>query len=112
MPADAMAARFKAIAWLLAAGVLLHIPSPAAATSQPEQGAQLAAICAACHRLDGKTSSAPSIVGRKPAKLAADMAAFRSGKGENQIMHAVALSLSDDETATLARYLAGLGGEP
>jgi cytochrome c553 len=34
------------------------------------------------------------------------MAAFKSGERSSQIMHAVALSLSDGEIAALAEYLA------
>jgi cytochrome c553 len=34
------------------------------------------------------------------------MAAFKSGARSSQIMHAIALSLSDGEVATLAEYLA------
>ena len=39
-------------------------------------------------------------------KFAGAMAAFKSGERSSQIMHAVALSLSDDEIVTLAEYLA------
>ena len=65
-----------------------------------DRGAQLAAICASCHRLDGRDKGIPSIVGMDKEKLAGAMAAFKSGERSSQIMHAVALSLSDDEIAT------------
>ena len=71
-----------------------------------ERGAQLAAMCASCHRLDGRDKGIPAIVGMDKEKLAEAMAAFKSGARSSSIMHAVALQLSDAETATLAEYLA------
>jgi sulfide dehydrogenase cytochrome subunit len=74
--------------------------------AQDERGAQLAAVCASCHRLDGRDKGIPSIVGMDKEKFAGAMAAFKSGDRSSQIMHAVALSLSDDEIVMLAEYLA------
>jgi sulfide dehydrogenase cytochrome subunit len=70
------------------------------------RGPQLAAMCASCHRLDGRDKGIPSIVGLDKQRLAGAMVAFKSGERSSQIMHAVALSLSDDEIAALAEYLA------
>jgi cytochrome c553 len=97
------------VAFALAA--LLYLPSSGAATAS-DRGAQLAALCAACHRLDSKKKALPSIVGRQATNLAAAMQAFRSGKRPSQIMHAVALSLSEDEIAAIARYLTRYGAGP
>lgn len=44
-------------------------------------------------------------------KFVGVMAAFKSGERPSQMMHAVALSLSDDEIATLAEYLAARPNE-
>lgn len=71
-----------------------------------ERAAELAAMCASCHRLDGRDTGIPSIVGMDAQKFAEAMAAFRSGARSNSIMHAVALQLSDAEIAALAEYLA------
>ncbi len=71
-----------------------------------ERGNQLAAMCASCHRLDGRDKGIPSIVGIDKEKFADAMAAFKSGARSSSIMHAVALQLSDAEIATLAQYLA------
>ena len=71
-----------------------------------ERGAQLVAMCAACHRLDGHDIAIPSIVGVDVQKLAEAMVAFKSGARSSQIMHAVALQLNDAEIETLAEYLA------
>ena len=71
-----------------------------------ERGAELAAMCASCHRLDGSGKAIPSIVGMDKQKLIDAIAAYQSGARASSIMHAVALQLGDGETATLADYLA------
>ncbi len=76
--------------------------------AENNRGAQLAAMCASCHRLDGRDRGIPSIVGLDKKTLAGDMAAFKSGEHASQIMHAVAQSLSDTEIAALTQYLAAL----
>ena len=67
------------------------IPSPAA---QNNRGAQLAAMCAACHRLDGMDKGIPTIIGMDEKKLTELMAEFKSGKRASQIMSVVARSRS------------------
>ena len=74
--------------------------------AENEQGAQLAAMCAACHRLDGHDEGIPSIIGLDPKKLTETMEAFRTDKRSSQIMNVVARSLSAEEIAALAEYLA------
>ncbi len=74
--------------------------------AENSQGAQLAAMCASCHRLDGQDKGIPSIIGLDENKLAGMMAEFKSDKRKSQIMGVVARSLSDEEIAELAHYLA------
>ena len=81
------------------------------AGAENQRGAQLAAICASCHRLDGQGAGMGSIVGLDGHKLTGLMQAFKSDESSNHIMHAVSLTLSDDEIATLAAYLAAQGKE-
>jgi cytochrome c553 len=76
-----------------------------------ERGAQLAAMCASCHRLDGRDKGIPSIVGMDKEKFTETMTAFKSGARSSSIMHAVALQLSNAEIATLAQYLAARANE-
>jgi cytochrome subunit of sulfide dehydrogenase len=71
-------------------------------------GAQLAAMCASCHRLDGGDGSIPTILGMSPEMVTRAMLAYRSRERPGHIMRAIALSLSDEEIATVARYLAAL----
>jgi cytochrome subunit of sulfide dehydrogenase len=94
---------------IVASVVALVAHSGRAADTQ--RGAQLAAICASCHRLDGHDKGIPSIVRLDKNELVAIMAAFKSGERSSQIMHAVALTLSDNDIATLADYLATLPKE-
>lgn len=82
------------------------VPVVQSAAAENERAAQLAAVCAACHRLDGRDTGIPPIVGLDEIKLAGMLAAFKSGARGSQIMHAVALSLSDEEIAAVARHLA------
>jgi cytochrome subunit of sulfide dehydrogenase len=72
----------------------------------PDRGAQLAAVCASCHRLDGRDHGIPSIVGLDQATLVAEMAAFKSGERTSQIMRVMSLSLTADDFSAVARYLA------
>ena len=84
--------------------VLVILCTDGGMTADNERGAQLAAMCASCHRLDGGDKGIPAIVGMDKEKLAEAMAAFKSGARSSSIMHAVALQLSDAEIATLAEY--------
>ncbi len=105
-PADRGASGANLIATLLLAIgpiALIVFSSPAA---ENDQGAQLAAMCASCHRLDGLDKGIPSIIGLDQTKLAGMMAEFKSDKRKSQIMGVVARSLSDEEIAEVARYLA------
>lgn len=83
--------------------VLVALPSLAA---ENDQGAQLAAMCAACHRLDGLDQGIPSIIGLDESKFTGIMAEFKSDARKSQIMGVVARSLSDEEVAEVAQYLA------
>jgi cytochrome c553 len=76
-----------------------------------DQSAQLAATCAACHRLDGHDKGIPSIVGLSEEQFIVAMGAFKSGERSGPIMRTVARSLSKEQIAILARYFAARGKE-
>jgi cytochrome c553 len=92
------------LALMMVSPIVLIVHRSAAVENN--QGAQLAAMCAACHRLDGRDEGIPTIIGLEPKKLADTMEAFRSGQRSSQIMSVVARSLSTEEIAALAEYLA------
>ena len=95
----------RIIALLMATSPFVFAVHPSAA-AENNRGAQLAAMCASCHRLDGRDQGIPSIIGLDKKKLAETMEAFRSGKRESQIMNVVARSFSTEEIDALADYLA------
>jgi len=74
-----------------------------------DQGGQIAAVCASCHRLDGGDRGIPSIIGLGQDRLMRAMLAYRLGERLSHTMQAIALSLSDEEIATVARFLAAQG---
>jgi cytochrome subunit of sulfide dehydrogenase len=95
----------------IAAGLALLV-SQSGTAAGPDQGAQLAAICASCHRLDGGGAGVPSIIGLGEERLTSALLAYRASESPNHIMHAIALSLSDEEIASVARYIAARGSNP
>ena len=94
----------RIIALLMATSPFVFVVHPGAG-AENNRGAQLAAMCASCHRLDGRDRGIPSIVGLDKRKLVDTMEDFRSGKRSSQIMQVVARSLSTEEIAVLADYL-------
>jgi cytochrome subunit of sulfide dehydrogenase len=100
----------QSVAFTIALGLVI-LSTDGGITADNERGAQLAAMCASCHRLDGGDKGIPAIVGMDKENLAEAMAAFKSGARSSSIMHAVALQLSDAETAAIAEYLAARAKE-
>jgi len=92
----------------VAASPILLAASACAAAAN-DQGGQLAAVCASCHRLDGGEKGIPSIIGLGEDRLTRAMLAYRLGERSSHIMQAIALSLSDEEIAAVARFLAAQG---
>jgi cytochrome c553 len=92
-----------------AASLLLLVADPAAATG--DRGFQLAAGCAACHRLDRADIGIPSGAGLDEEGLVRVLRAYRSGERQSQIMRAVAQSLGNEDIAIVAHYLAALRRE-
>jgi sulfide dehydrogenase cytochrome subunit len=79
--------------------------------AENDQGVQLAATCAACHRLDGHDKGIPSFVGLSEEQFVTVMRAYQSGERSGPIMRTVARSLSNEEIAILARYFVARGKE-
>jgi cytochrome subunit of sulfide dehydrogenase len=97
----------KFIAVSIAAGSFIILAGRCQAADR-DGGDQLAAMCASCHRLDGDNAGIPTILGMSPEMLTRAMLAYRSRERPSHIMRAIALSLSDEEIATVAHYLAAL----
>ena len=96
----------------LAASVSLYVGVTGhGAAAELDRGAQLAASCASCHRLDGRDKGIPPIAGLDADKVIGMMQAFKLSERPSLIMHGVSLSLSADESAAVAHYLAAQHGE-
>ncbi|MCA1368675.1 c-type cytochrome [Bradyrhizobium sp. BRP14] len=110
-PADAIVSRTKGLAaeirwWLgISLSAILLFPE-SSAPAEVSQGAQIAATCASCHDPTGGGQSIPPIAALDEQAIVKAMLAFRASESPSLVMHAVALSLSDDELAATARYLA------
>jgi cytochrome c553 len=95
------------IRWLLGVSLSAILISPGnSAAADASQGGQIAATCASCHDPAGRGKAIPPIAGLDEQGIVKAMLGFRASESPSLVMHAVALSLSDDELAATARYLA------
>ncbi|AFL54183.1 sulfide dehydrogenase cytochrome subunit [Sinorhizobium fredii] len=102
--AKGLASEIRWLLGLLLSAILLFPESSAPA--DVSQGAQIAATCASCHDPTGGGQAIPPIAALDEQAIVKAMLAFRASESPSLVMHAVALSLSDDELAATARYLA------
>ena len=98
---------------ILTCGIFAHSTSLAGDT---ERGAVLAYTCLGCHGVDGYRNAYPSyrvpkLGGQKETYLVAALRGYRDGMREHPTMSAQATSLSDEDIADTAAYLATLGAE-
>lgn len=84
----------------------------------PARGAQLNASCIGCHGIPGYQASfpevyrVPAISGQNAKYIVAALEAYKKGDRKHPTMHAVAVSLSEQDIADLAAYYATHGGAP
>jgi len=83
-----------------------------ATTGSPAAGKNKAALCAACHGVDGNGTSPmfPRLAGQYPDYLMQALAEYKSGARNNAIMAPQAKNLSAQDVADLASYYASLPG--
>ncbi|SDA99752.1 c-type cytochrome [Sinorhizobium sp. NFACC03] len=91
--------------WLSA----LLVPGGAIA-ADASQGAQIAATCASCHDPGGRGHAIPPVTSLDEQTIIRLMHNYRSSEGVSPVMHAVALSLSEEELVAVARHLASKAG--
>ena len=91
-----------------AAAIVLAAAS-AALAAEPQPPAQ-ARVCAPCHGPLGVSvqPDAPNLAGQPRAYLAAQLAAYRSGKRAHEVMGVVAKPLTDADISDLAAWFASL----
>ena len=79
-----------------------------------DAGAQKAFACAACHGLDGNSSSPqfPTLAAQNAEYIAAQLQAFKDGRRANQIMLGMASTLSPQDMRDIAAHFASQKSEP
>lgn len=90
------------------AALLLGFHSSAHAAGDPKAGETKAAVCAACHMVDGNSSDPqyPKIAGQHERYIARQLSLYKSGERDNAIMLGFAAALSDQDMADLGAYFA------
>ncbi len=103
----------KAAALLLAAAL---VAQPAHAAGDPEAGKEIAYTCLGCHGIEGYRNAYPSfrvpkLGGQKAGYIELALKGYRAGTRRHPTMVAHASSLTDQEIADVAAYLASIGNE-
>lgn len=83
-------------------------PAEAPAAGDPEAGKAKAAVCAACHGVDGNSANPewPKLAGQGAPYLYQQLKAFKEGKRQNAIMQGQVATLSEQDMRDLAAYYA------
>ncbi len=94
---------------IIPALVLAALPIAAQAAGDAAAGMTKAAVCAACHGVDGKAMipTYPNLAGQNEQYLVLAIKAYKSGQrsgGQAAIMAGMAAPLSDQDIADLAAY--------
>ena len=78
------------------------------AAGDPKQGETKAAVCTACHMMDGNSSDPlyPKIAGQHESYIARQLSLYKSGERENAIMLGFAAALSEQDMADLGAFYA------
>src|SRR5687767_6294606 len=89
------------------------------ATGSAEEGAAKAAVCLACHGMNGNSANPewPNLAGQNAVYTAEQLRLFRARVRNNPVMTPMAATLSDDDIVDLAVYYeaqtpAGLEADP
>jgi cytochrome c553 len=101
---------------LLTAAVLLAalLPCPAFAQGDPAAGAIKGYTCTGCHGIPGyvnvyPTFHVPKLGGQSAAYLEIALKAYRAGERKHSTMNLHAMSLSDQDIADIAAWMASFG---
>jgi cytochrome c553 len=105
----------KASSTVLAAALALPFAAQAqqpAPVGDAASGEKIAYTCNGCHAIPNyknvyPTYSVPKLHGQRPQYLVAALKAYKSGERSHGTMHSQASSLSDQDIADVAAYLAG-----
>ena len=94
--------------WAALAPGIVFLTSPAFAEGDPAAGQARAAVCAACHGINGNSINPewPSLAGQGAAYMVAQLEQFQSGERENALMTPQALTLSEQDMLDVSAYYA------
>lgn len=95
--------RFALVPLLLA---FLLLPAAVMAAGNPEDGKEKAAVCEACHGLDGKSvlPAYPNLAGQHESYLIKALSDYRAGRRSDAIMGSFAANLSNQDIEDLAAW--------
>ena len=100
-------------AWLaLSLSFALLAPRLVDAAGDPVRGAKVGYTCHGCHGIPNYRNAypvypVPKLGGQHPAYLLIALKAYESGERQHATMHAQAITLSDQDLADVAAFLAG-----
>ncbi|HSC63717.1 MAG TPA: c-type cytochrome [Caldimonas sp.] len=99
---------------LAVATLALAAAASAAAAEPTEAQRQKAAPCAACHGVEGRSTTAdvPSLAGQPKQFITTQLVMFREGNRKNEIMNAMAAPLSNADISDLGSYFAAQAAAP
>ena len=80
----------------------------AIAKGNAEAGATKAAVCTACHGVNGNSVNPewPNLAGQNAHYIEEQLKLFRAGHRNNLVMYPLAMALTDEDIADLAAYFA------
>ena len=99
-----------------AAALALLATSQALAAGNPDAGRLKANTCMGCHGIPGYTNAyptyrVPKLGGQSSEYLTAALKAYKTGERPHKTMQAQAVSLSDEDIADIASFLAAAPGQ-
>ena len=88
--------------------VMFALPLPAMAQgTDPNLARNLAATCANCHNITGKSlTGMPGIAGRSKESLASTLKDYKDGKRPATVMHQLAKGYTNEQIDLIAAYFA------
>ena len=90
------------------------LPLTVAAQGDPATGKQKAAVCAACHGVDGNspTGQFPNLAGQTNRYLYLQLKDFKEGRRKDPLMSPMAVSLSKQDMYDLSAYFSSQKPQP
>jgi cytochrome c553 len=108
MAQDAQPAAATTAAQPAAAPAVAAAPAAAVKPGDATAGQAKAAVCGACHGMDGNSADAqyPKLAGQSEQYIVRQLTDFKSGKRQNPIMMGMAAPLSEQDMHDLGAYFA------